>query len=766
MSHVGKIATSDQTTGADAKGRGAGGGSAPVSSSALRQLPAPSGEFRPQLPSADVSALTDFEHCVLAHDRQLQRAGLSIWVGAEPTFTDRFSEAPEWLCEALGPDKEQRARQLLAALRERCGGVVLRSVGRQYSAEAHPRWSYGLYRRRDGEPVWLGPADLLLEGGRVDAPLAALLPGLMSTLVQRLSAHGWSACQVCPEEEGCWRAVFRCDGRAPPAEVRVEPRLARASVHEQRIPAAGLVDDLAADGNYLLVARAVGTQGAALSQLSIELPAFPGVAEFLAFLRILAEAATRAGIPALCLCGFPPPVDASIAYSTLTPDPAVLEVNQAPAPDLVTLLGQNRELFALAAGVGLAPLRLQYNGRVSDSGGGGQLTLGGPTPEQSPFFVVPALLPRLVRYLLRHPSLSYWFATAHVGGSSQSPRPDEGLPESLYELGVALEQLACAPAPTPDLIWATLRHFLADFSGNPHRSELNVEKLHNPYLPGRGCLGLVEFRAFGMPASAERLASIAMLIRALVVMLSQRDVVPEVTSWGGVLHDQYALPSFLRQDLLEVQGDLARAGLALGAPVEACLLEASQRHLGTLELAGCRLDVEQALEFWPLIGDVASQDAGSSRLVDASTSRIEVRLSTGPEAALTLDDWQLSVNGYRLPLVRLSSAEREARLFGVRYLNFAPKLGLHPGMPAEQRIVLDLTHRVSGARARASLYDWSPDGRAYPGLPRNAEDAAQRRAQRFVVECPPAADSPAVQAPPPRALSAFCLDLRRARWGA
>ena len=41
--------------------------------------------------------------------------------------------------------------------------VVLRTIGRQYAGEPLARWSYGLYARRDGEPVWLGPPDRLLD---------------------------------------------------------------------------------------------------------------------------------------------------------------------------------------------------------------------------------------------------------------------------------------------------------------------------------------------------------------------------------------------------------------------------------------------------------------------------------------------------------------------------------------------------------------------------------------------------------------------------
>ena len=97
----------------------------------------------------------DLEQAVLSHDRQIAESGHAIWLGSEPTFTDKNSHAPEWVSEALGKDKEKRARQLLGLLRE-ChpGAVALRTVGRQYAGEAVPRWSYGLYHSRDATPLW------------------------------------------------------------------------------------------------------------------------------------------------------------------------------------------------------------------------------------------------------------------------------------------------------------------------------------------------------------------------------------------------------------------------------------------------------------------------------------------------------------------------------------------------------------------------------------------------------------------------------------
>ena len=46
-------------------------------------------------------------------DARIDALGAAIWVGAEPTFTDRCSESAEWLHMALGGEKETRASELL-----------------------------------------------------------------------------------------------------------------------------------------------------------------------------------------------------------------------------------------------------------------------------------------------------------------------------------------------------------------------------------------------------------------------------------------------------------------------------------------------------------------------------------------------------------------------------------------------------------------------------------------------------------------------------
>lgn len=675
------------------------------------------------------------------------------WIGAEPTFTRRDSESPEWLSEALGGDKEAFARQLAAAWQgQHPGAAVLRTLGRQYRDEARPRWSYGLYTRRDGKAVWAGPPDPLLASAPAEKDS---LEDFHEAVCRHLMARGRPATCFRAGDELTLRVLFRLDGIQPEARPENEPRLARGSVHTRAIPLGGLADDLAAEGSYLAAIGAL-PEGVAC----IELPAFREVADFLACLEAVAGAASEAGLPALVIQGFPPPVDASVAWNTITPDPAVIEVNQAPYPDSASFLAASRQLYAIAERIGLSPCRLQYNGTVSDSGGGGQFTLGGPSPEASPFFTAPALLPRLVRYLNNHPALSYLFAPDYVGSSSQSPRPDEGVRESFNELELALEQLAKCPAPTPDFLWRSLSPFLTDPSGNPHRSELNVEKLWNPFLPGRGCLGLVEFRAFRMSHTPERAAAVAALLRGIAAMLATRNRPTTLVHWGDELHDRFALPFYLLQDLDAVFRDLAGAGLGLGEAVERRLCEDPGRARWRCEFEGVRFEVEKAVEFWPLLGDVASQEGGGSRLVDASTARLQVLLCALGPGAPPVDGWQLRVADHLVPLRHEHGPWGDVRLTGLRFRDFKPRHGLHPGLEAQGPIRFVLSHPEVAIALEAELHGWQPQGLAYAGLPGDLAEAAARRAERLLTRRVAARTLPASIPPPPSALSPFSLDLR------
>lgn len=700
-----------------------------------------------------------FDEAVRRHDLRIAESGLAIWVGSEPTFTDRHAQTPEWLHQALGGDKAQRAELLLGALCQRFpGGVVLRSVGRQYPGEPCPRWNLGLYRRRDGAPVWHGPPDPVLVAA-MDGPASRPdLDAWAAAMTAELEAEGFAVSQVATDDEQERRLLMR--GRAEVAlPDATDARLHLPPVHDRATPAAGLRDELAEAGAYLFILRM--EMSGEHPTPCIDLPQFDEVAMFLAVLDRIARAALANRLPTLHLAGFPPPVDAAIEWTTVTPDPAVIEINTAPSVDAVSFLARSREIYAAAAEQGLAPYRLYFNGAVADSGGGGQITLGGPTPESSPFLLEPRLLPRLVRFLNRHPALSYLYAHDFVGSSGQSVRPDERGSDAFDELNLALTLLDRQATLTPELLWHSLASFLCDAAGNSHRAETNIEKLWNPFLAGRGKLGLVEFRALRMQHTPERATALACLLRGVVAMLARGHYTLPLLDWGRELHQRFALPFYLEQDLDAVLKTLASAGLELGDAIEAVLRREEFRILGQVDLPGCTLEVRRALEFWPLLGDAASpEQGGSSRLVDASTVRLELRLRLQADDETDWHGWQVLAAGVNLPMRQERDARGALKVFGLRYRSFVPGWGLHPALGLQAPVQLLLRHPRRAADHLVTLHEWRADGEAYAGLPADLAAASARRAERIALEIVPRDPAFAQRTAPALALNPFCLDLR------
>lgn len=707
----------------------------------------------------DDDASSDLNLAIGIHDANIADSGMEIWIGAEPTFTLRSSEAPEWLSQALGGDKYRHALNLARELYQRHpGSLVLRSAGRQYGGEDKPRWSIGLLERRDAVPVWSGPPD-----PAVITPTAESGTNpekFISACELAFEQRQWSCRRLRTEVEGYNRLLVRMDATTLDGIEETDPRLLRPSVHIEKTPRSGLVDTLASDGYYLFIFGENESE-AGLVSISVELPAFAEVTTFLDCTSALSVAAVNAGLPCLLIQGYPPPVDASVSWTTITPDPAVIEINQAPYPDAAGFFAANLELFQLAENLGLSPYRLQYNGTLSDSGGGGQFTVGGATPAASPFFAEPRLLSRLARYFALHPALSYVFAPDYVGGASQLPRADEGTRDAFQELGLALAQLERQAEPTPEFIWASLAPFLADSSGNSHRSELNIEKLWNSGLPLRGCLGLLEFRAFRMPQTPQRAVAIAMLLRGILAMLAKADLAPGLYNWGGELHDRFALPFFLRQDLLAVLQDMEQSGFGLDPSVRNELLEQPYRSHWSADFAGLRIALDQAIEFWPLVGDVASQERGGSRLVDSSTLRLQISLSRpDPNTGSALDDWHLQLGGYEIPLRDAADETGTVRLIGLRYRDFMPWRGLHPSVKPWGPLAFILWHPAHAEALQLEMHTWRADGRAYDGLPSDLQEAAKRRAERLVLRSVRREDLPQAMSLPPEAVTPFAVDLR------
>lgn len=412
---------------------------------------------------------------------------------------------------------------------------------------------------------------------------------------------------------------------------------------------------------------------------------------------------------------------------TVTPDPGVIEVNMAPCATAAAFGAQAHTIWAAARGAGLSAIRHHYNGDATDSGGGGQISIGGPSPEASPFVRYPHVLPALIRYFNNHPSLSYWFAGPCVGSASQGPRPDEGTREHWDELGVTLdwlERLADRGELPPDRLWEALGPLLVDCAGNSHRAELNVEKLWNPHIPRHGArhgkMGIVELRSIRMPERPAMLAACAVLVRSIVARLVVADYRAPLVDWHDELHDRFALPAALERDLRLVLGDLDEHGLGIPAQLRR-ELEAWRPPGIACRLGDATLTLRPALEFWPLVGDVASQERATARIVDASTARTEISIDgAGPDRVAVGGRW-----------AQLRDLGDGVRALGARRRIYAPAPGLHPGLPPADPLVIEWSW--AGRAQRIELWSWRSGGGPYQGLPSDDADALTRRQERIVI---------------------------------
>ena len=457
-------------------------------------------------------------------------------------------------------------------------------------------------------------------------------------------------------------------------------------------------------------------------RLWVFLPPLSHLEHFIELITKL-EATAKLCNLAIELEGYEPPHDPRLRKFAITPDPGVIEVNIHPAASWQELVENTQILYEEARLCRLSAEKFMLDGRHVGTGGGNHVTLGASEPADSPFLRRPDLLASLVLYWQHHPALSYLFSGLFIGPTSQAPRIDEARDDTLYDLEIALQQLAREETISPWVVDRLFRNILVDMTGNTHRAEFCIDKLYNPGGP-TGRLGLLELRAFEMPPHYQMSAVQMLLLRALVARFWQTPYTGRPAYWGATLHDRFLLPHYVEQDFNQVIAELRDAGFDMERSWFDAFFSFRFPFFGELCVRDIRMELRAAIEPWNVLGEEVSAQ-GTSRYVDSSVERMQVKINQwNPQR------YALCCNGRRVPLQ--ACATTGDYVAGIRFKAWQPAFGLHPRLPAHQQLVFDVVDLANQRSiAGCTYYVSHPGGRNFEQLPVNANEAEARRVARF-----------------------------------
>ena len=460
--------------------------------------------------------------------------------------------------------------------------------------------------------------------------------------------------------------------------------------------------------------------------LHVFMPPTDRLEQYLEILAAVEDTAAEMEKPVI-IEGYKPPSDYRLKSFSITPDPGVIEVNVQPASSWDELKEVTEGLYADAFQCRLGTEKFELDGTHTGTGGGNHVVLGGPSPLDSPILRRPDLLRSLVGFWQNHPSLSYMFSSRFVGPTSQAPRVDEGRADALYELQIAFDELErqlSGPNECPP--WLTdrlFRNLLIDLTGNTHRAEFCIDKLFSPDSD-TGRLGLLEFRGFEMPPHERMSLTQQLLIRTLVAMFWRMPYQQPLVDWKTRLHDQFMLPTFVWRDFEDVAKICQQAGYGVQSDWFKSHFEFRFPFVGGFEYNSMKIELRQAIEPWNVLGEEAT-GTGTSRYVDSSVEKMEVRVS-----GFVDERYILTCNGYVLPLH--PTEIKGEYVAGIRYRAWQPPSCLHPTIPVDGPLTIDLYDRWLGQSVDGCRYHVGHPGGLNPStLPVNSFEAESRRAARF-----------------------------------
>jgi uncharacterized protein (DUF2126 family)/transglutaminase-like putative cysteine protease len=459
-------------------------------------------------------------------------------------------------------------------------------------------------------------------------------------------------------------------------------------------------------------------------RLYIFMPPTSHFEHYLAILTAVEKVAKELSIPVV-IEGYTPPKDSRVEKYAVTPDPGVIEVNIHPSKSWEQLVERMTTLYGLAKQSRLGTDKFMADGRHTGTGGGNHVTLGGETPDQSPFLRRPDILRSFITYWQHHPGLSYLFSGLFIGPTSQAPRVDEARDEVLYELEIAFSHMPEGEVPEPWLVDRLLRNLLVDLTGNTHRAEFCIDKLYSPDS-AMGRLGIVEFRGFEMPPHEQMSLVQMLLLRTLLAWFWKKPYHKPLVRWGTELHDKFLLPQYVENDLADVSRDLQQAGFPFQLSWLNPFFEFRFPVCGTRELDNVTLEVRTAIEPWHVLGEEAT-GSGTARYVDSSLERVQIKV-----IGAISDRYIVTCNGRRVPMKAVKGKAKDEMVAGIRYRAWQPPTALHPTIGVHAPLTFDLIDTWEGRSLGGCVYHVSHAGGRNPeSLPVNAFEAEGRRVARF-----------------------------------